>query len=995
MRRNVFVPLLPVALFVGLMAVFSPTVHSQPPESMLKMVFIQANSSVEVKKLIKMGIDIAAVRKPGTVQGQEPGYRVEAVVSSLDERKIGKAGFNWKDAPPLRASATRARQGESVYHSFDEPVYGIQAQLKQIAQRYPGLAALETIGYSLNKRPVLAVRLTAGAGLSKKNSFWKMGMHGDPGSRDKPQVLYLATHHAREWVATQMAMRLIKYLVENFGKSDRVSNLLLTTEIWIVPVANPDGYQYTFTHERLWRKNLRDNDGDGIITPNDGVDPNRNFDSHWGLDEEGAASITSDNTYRGTAPNSEPITQAVADFIMARNFKNVVSYHTSGNLILYAWGWQVKTPSLDDPIYVAQAGTDEKPAIWDSIMNQGYDPGVGADLYTVNGDFTDWCYEMGIPASTVELTWGYDQEGEYYGFEFPDDETMVQTVFEDNLNYALSIAESAGDMGHPVSPVGIVVEDVYHTAITDSWGQDQVVELLARKGTELKLSYGINGGAQESSTDFIEILGSRYNDHSGIYFSRYRAVIRGQAPGDSVAYSISGGTTTLGPHNYTVTSATGNPVLIISAEDYTGEEPVYGDQTGPNYLHYYTDALNAAGYGYDIYDVTAHAAAPSRTDVLSHYGVVIWYTGDNYNATVPYPSVHEDIFLNLREFMNYDNGKVLVTGQDIAYPSSYTSVFSDDFFQYYLGAYIHVEGGGMAGENIPHDVRGEEGDPVFNGLKFSLYGGDGANNQSHIDTFMLSSYFLPHFNHSIAASYDRLGGPFAPHSGEYYVYSQIADYSYKRFGGTFMLPDHAPKLTFWISYDLEPEWDYAFVEISEVGSDIWTTLPDLKGMTTQGTGDSCADGWVEQLHPFLANYMDAECNPTGSTGEWHGFSGSSGGWHQVEMDLSAYAGKTVELYITSASDWGTQYRGVFIDDIQVSGLPLEDFEIGTGPFSPDTAPESQAINNWIHMEGIDFPEGAALISPNSLYLGFGFEGIDTAANREEIMTRIMQHFMPQ
>ena len=188
---------------------------------------------------------------------------------------------------------------------------------------------------------------------------------------------------------------------------------------------------------------------------------------------------------------------------------------------------------------------------------------------------------------------------------------------------------------------------------------------------------------------------------------------------------------------------------------------------------------------------------------------------------------------------------------------------------------------------VPFDVSGQAGDPIFDGLSFSLHGGDGADNQHYADSFVPTGHFLPHFDHNIPAWYDRTG-IFDPHSGDYYVYSQQADRSYKRMGGTFTLPAGSPTLKFWTSYNIETEWDYAFVEISVVGSDSWTTLPDVHGLTTQSTGDSCASGWVDQIHPFLAHYMDAACNPTGTTGEWHALTDNSGGWQQIEMDLSAW-----------------------------------------------------------------------------------------------------------
>jgi hypothetical protein len=531
--------------------------------------------------------------------------------------------------------------------------------------------------------------------------------------------------------------------------------------------------------------------------------------------------------------------------------------------------------------------------------------------------------------------------------------------------------------------------------VTASYGSDQIIEVLARKGLPLTLTYSING--TEKTAGFAEKLGTVYNEKSGTYYSKYQAVVSGQNAGDSVSYQIAWDSGGLGPYSYGVVSATANPILVVAAEDYKGDYPKYHGKGKPHYLEYYTDALDARGYHYDVWDVDAHKAAPSYAEVLSHYDVAIWYTGDDWLPTVPGLGVHEEEVLSFREFMNYDGGKLFATGQDLAYPSLFYAEdlgLSDDFFQYYLGAYMHTEEGGMDPATwLPYDVKGEAGDPIFDGLTFSIHGGDGANNQVYADTFLATNYFLPHFDGTVAARYVRPGGPFDPHSGDYYVYSQMADMAYKRLGGTFNVPaDPAPTLRFWVSYDIEPDWDYAFVEINEVGTDTWTTLPDLNGRTTTSTGESCPEGWVDEIHPFLVHYMDADCNPTGTTGSWNAFTGNSGGWQQVEIDLSAYAGKTVELYISYASDWSVQALGVFVDDVELSGYPLEDFEAGMGQWGVSPPPPgSGAFNNWARITGAGFPEGPAIRTDNSVYLGFGFEAIDTAENQAAVMDRVMSY----
>ena len=125
-------------------------------------------------------------------------------------------------------------------------------------------------------------------------------------------MLYSSTQHAREWISTEVNRRLLTWYIERWRANDRsIRRLLKDTELWFVLVANPDGYQYTFDAERLWRKNLRDNDGDGVTTVADGVDPNRNYPNHFKFDEEGSSSIMSSQTYRGESAVSEAETVAL------------------------------------------------------------------------------------------------------------------------------------------------------------------------------------------------------------------------------------------------------------------------------------------------------------------------------------------------------------------------------------------------------------------------------------------------------------------------------------------------------------------------------------------------------------------------------------------------------------------------------------------------------------------------------------------------------------
>ena len=123
-------------------------------------------------------------------------------------------------------------------------------------------------------------------------------------------MLYSSLQHAREWISVEVNRRLLEHVIKMYreGKQDFV-DLVSNNELWFVLVANPDGYQYTFDYDRLWRKNLRDNDGDNQIHAARRRRPQPQLPGALELRRRGSASIFTDETYRGPAAGSEPETR--------------------------------------------------------------------------------------------------------------------------------------------------------------------------------------------------------------------------------------------------------------------------------------------------------------------------------------------------------------------------------------------------------------------------------------------------------------------------------------------------------------------------------------------------------------------------------------------------------------------------------------------------------------------------------------------------------------
>lgn len=879
--------------------------------------------------------------------------------------------------------------------------------------------------------------------------------------KGRPSVLYESTQHAREWIATEIEYRLFAHVLGHAtDRSNDVPAILRTTQLWFIPVVNPDGYDYTFTSSgsRLWRKNLRDVNGDGQITNGDGVDPNRNWPTHWNYDLEGASDDPTTETYHGSSPASEPEVRAARSLISSIRPKFMIDYHSFAQLILYPLGFQVETPATDAPLLAALAGDDRHPAV------DGFDPDVSAELYTTNGDVTDDAltayrsmpYTVELDGGTgdpVGGTDGSDPNLKPGGFVFQDSEADIAAEFRKNLPFALDLAKSAGDPENARSHLGTTVPDMVATTFDTSDGSPQTVEVNARRSLgAVTAKWTINGGAEHSAPTHEYAGGARYGG-PGVYFHRLRGEVTGASPGDTVrVWFEAGDDTRSDAFTYTQRKAAGADVLVLGAEDATGNssDPPSAPQATSKYVGYYTQALQDAGISHEVWDTDATGRrAPSALGVLSHYKAVVWETGDDFYTREPgqpggtgVSKLLDDEVLAARDYMN-DGGRLLVTGKHAlqgardnflynplqgtpgwpycasnqtqgngdaddppGQPENCIGV-SDDFLQYWLGAYLPIAIGGDADAvaQLPFLAQ----DP-FGSLAFSLNGDDSAKNQNTASSFVTTSSILPASTYPQFASKAavRLDRPpaFDPPTGTHYAVAHSSDEGWQRLRRTIDLtglsPGQAADLQFKLSFDVEDTYDYVFVEAHTVDAnpdDDWTTLPDANGNTSTDVGSSCDIDW-DTIHPWLSHYQTnpvqdggangGDCTGTGTTGSWNAATGNSAGFHDWKIDLSAYAGKTVEVAVTYAQDFAVHGLGVYLDDAKVSanGSTVDEtsFEDGLGGWTAGPPPAGTANQAaWESTTSVGLVDAPGVATDRSVLWGFGLEGVTGRAARAQLL----------
>lgn len=288
-----------------------------------------------------------------------------------DEEQVGRynpleraVSYNWKQYYPL----------DDTYK-----------WLSELAVQHPGVVTLIEAGKTYQGRSILGVKI------SKSKS-------------EKPGIFVEAGIHAREWIAPATATYLINQLLTS--NQAGISQIADNYNWYIFPHANPDGYVYTHTTDRMWRK-TRTPYGSCF-----GADPNRNWGFHWNV--VGSSNNPCSDTYAGPSAFSEIETRSLADYLKSLEGKIqlYIDFHAYSQLLLFPYGHTSELPEnygdLKRVYDVAIAAINKRYStkytggnIYDAIY-----PASGASVdwaYANVGTKMSFCYEL-RPSSNAFLT---------------------------------------------------------------------------------------------------------------------------------------------------------------------------------------------------------------------------------------------------------------------------------------------------------------------------------------------------------------------------------------------------------------------------------------------------------------------------------------------------------------------------------------------------------------------------------------------------------------
>ncbi|XP_059191452.1 carboxypeptidase A5 [Centropristis striata] len=283
----------------------------------------------------------------------------------------------------------------SRYHTINE-IYSFQDML--VAEN-PNMVSKIVIGQSYEGRPLNVLKFSTGG-------------------TNRPAIWMDTGIHSREWVTQASGTWFAKKIVTDYGRDPALTAILDNMDIFLEIVTNPDGFSYTHTNNRMWRKTRKPNRNSNCV----GVDPNRNWDAGFG--GAGASGNPCSETYRGPSAHSEPEVRSIVDFVRSHgNIKSFTSIHAYSQMLLYPYGY-TRTPVKDQTELhnLAKKAVSDLSSLYGTRYRYG---SIINTIYQASGGTIDWTYNQGIKYSfTFEL-----RDTGRYGFILPANQ-IVPTATE-------------------------------------------------------------------------------------------------------------------------------------------------------------------------------------------------------------------------------------------------------------------------------------------------------------------------------------------------------------------------------------------------------------------------------------------------------------------------------------------------------------------------------------------------------------------------------------
>ncbi|XP_006633484.2 carboxypeptidase A2 [Lepisosteus oculatus] len=320
------------------------------------------------------------------------GIRYSVMISDVQEMLE-------QEQKEMEANRRMERSSKSFNFAAYHTLETIYDWMDTLAADYPHLVSKVQIGFSYEQRPMYALKFSTG-------------------SSSRPAIWIDAGIHSREWVTQATAVWTANKIATDYGQDRSLTSILDMLDIYLLVVANPDGYAYTHSNNRMWRKTRSKNPGSVCV----GVDPNRNWDAGFG--GPGASTNPCSDSYHGPSAQSEVEVKNVVNFIkQTGNFKGFISIHSYSQLLMYPHGYSCN--DIPDYQELDAVGKSAAKALG-SLYGTSYKVGsICKIIYQASGGSIDWSYNYGIKYSfAFEL-----RDTGRYGFLLPANQ-IIPTASE-------------------------------------------------------------------------------------------------------------------------------------------------------------------------------------------------------------------------------------------------------------------------------------------------------------------------------------------------------------------------------------------------------------------------------------------------------------------------------------------------------------------------------------------------------------------------------------